>query len=817
MGGKVAAQGAVPIGVVWVERAGGTLAQARADFAAIKAAGFSNMKQLLFRTTLAQEPAAAAAYQASVFNAALDEGLVPWWYGVGGWECITLELLASLGIPASTPMAAVQADERMIAHQTGVLRARVARMASAPRITGLGEPGRGSAVVAAAFVPHFAEWLATQYGQNFTRLLIAWQYPWRDVTTTEFGNWTEAALAASAVTLSEPCPWTYCASGVSWDFRRYRDAMRFQADFLYADLARQVDASLAWDPEEPQRTGGQHVLDNYAQNGWDMRAQAALAARAGSLYISLHTPWHYNLMNGEIDRPLFHQAKLAADALRGGWVGEWESTGGPSSYSGGQGAAVDAGTMRRLLLGYLAAGMKGVGLWAWNARDRGQEGAEYALTNLQGGCGSRCAAAAAVARAAEAARWELWSATEAPLVAVLTSWENEALFARLALVGPPLPCSISECHDFTAAMAWDPVKARVGAARVLGDAGLPYAFLDARDVAAGALLRAPEWAGVRVLVLPHLLGLPADALAAVREWQLAGGRVVADAPFFLYDTSVPAGTDGTPPLADGAPLDGWGRIVDQASSASAALFGGAHVVDLQPLNNGFRHYAVCLPPAGEAPAPPGSPEPACAPGNASAGVLPLGRVGRVAELAPGAGTVRAWLAEVDPRPDGAGAVATALPAAVHARAGNGSSALLAFEAFRLAWASDAYPTVHDAYAGAQAAAAAVALDAVTDSGAIRAPWAVTVAPPRATASEGSLSVHRRLAFAADGARVDHVFLINSDPWPVTATFSLDAAAGRYGAATDAVSGATVPVVGGGAGFAIVVPARDARWVRAALL
>lgn len=135
------------------------------------------------------------------------------------------------------------------------------------------------------------------------------------------------------------------------------------------------------------------------QNGWDLWQQASLARRAGSMYLSLHLPWHYNLMNGEIDRPrahsggrrrgaplviscaltyrpsnpppppphrppppaVYHQAKLVNDYFRGGWTGEWESTGGPTLFSGGQSAAVDAGTMRRMLLGYLAAGMKARG------------------------------------------------------------------------------------------------------------------------------------------------------------------------------------------------------------------------------------------------------------------------------------------------------------------------------------------------------------------------------------------------------------------------------------------------------------------------
>ena len=90
-----------------------------------------------------------------------------------------------------------------------------------------------------------------------------------------------------------------------------------QVDLLITDQTRQVDAGLAYDSQEPQRIGGAHLLDNYAQNGWDLGAQAQLARRAGSMYLSLHLPWHYNLMNGEIDRPLYHQVCTRASTTMG--------------------------------------------------------------------------------------------------------------------------------------------------------------------------------------------------------------------------------------------------------------------------------------------------------------------------------------------------------------------------------------------------------------------------------------------------------------------------------------------------------------------
>lgn len=38
-----------------------------------------------------------------------------------------------------------------------------------------------------------------------------------------------------------------------------------QVALLNADQTRQVDAGIAYDPQEPQRIGGAHLLDNYAQ------------------------------------------------------------------------------------------------------------------------------------------------------------------------------------------------------------------------------------------------------------------------------------------------------------------------------------------------------------------------------------------------------------------------------------------------------------------------------------------------------------------------------------------------------------------------
>lgn len=106
---KIAALAPAHVGVVWIEREGETLEDIRADFAtsecrlsdearysakpavrrarpAVRSAGFTALKQLIFRTSLAIDEDDAWAHIEAVGNAALDAGLTPWWYGLGGWE-----------------------------------------------------------------------------------------------------------------------------------------------------------------------------------------------------------------------------------------------------------------------------------------------------------------------------------------------------------------------------------------------------------------------------------------------------------------------------------------------------------------------------------------------------------------------------------------------------------------------------------------------------------------------------------------------------------------------------------------------------------
>jgi beta-galactosidase len=74
-----------------------------------------------------------------------------------------------------------------------------------------------------------------------------------------------------------------------------------------------------------------------------------------------------------------------------------------------------------------------------------------------------------------------------------------------------------------------PVRARIGAARLLIDANVPWEHVTRKNLLAGLADR------YRVLFLPAQLALDADLLPLLRAYVERGGRVVLDAPGAWYD------------------------------------------------------------------------------------------------------------------------------------------------------------------------------------------------------------------------------------------------------------------------------------------
>ena len=92
-----------PVAAVLIEQPGDTPATISARMRQMRAEGFTAVKQALLAVPLTEDVPSYLNRTKAWFNAALDAGLSPWWYERGGWECLTQELLAELGLPLDAP------------------------------------------------------------------------------------------------------------------------------------------------------------------------------------------------------------------------------------------------------------------------------------------------------------------------------------------------------------------------------------------------------------------------------------------------------------------------------------------------------------------------------------------------------------------------------------------------------------------------------------------------------------------------------------------------------------------------------------------
>ena len=95
------------------------------------------------------------------------------------------------------------------------------------------------------------------------------------------------------------------------------------------------------------------LFANQASCLWDNTKLGKVADGIGT---SVHLSWHFEPVDGEVDRPVYIQARMTRDMAKGKPTACWEATGGPVQFSGGYGNSMSAGLMRRLCMAYLAAG-----------------------------------------------------------------------------------------------------------------------------------------------------------------------------------------------------------------------------------------------------------------------------------------------------------------------------------------------------------------------------------------------------------------------------------------------------------------------------
>ncbi|MCC5829422.1 MAG: beta-galactosidase trimerization domain-containing protein, partial [Phycisphaeraceae bacterium] len=300
-----------------------------------------------------------------------------------------------------------------------------------------------------------------------------------------------------------------------------RDFIAFATDHSFSRARPLLDLIRSIDPDHPIAIGAHQLFANQPLLRWDIPRWAKL----GDLFTtSIHLSWHFELVDGEVDRPVYLQARLTRDADKSGWTSCYETTGGPVQYSGGFGNAMTPGLMRRLTLLYLAAGNFNVAYWTWNPRPGGWEGGEYGMIDLAGELTPWAQEAGAIARAM--ARWnhELWESDDQADVAVLTSWDTDAVL-----------CLEPERHDLTgyrphsSGTPLQAVRSRIGAGRALINARLTFHYVDTRELADASLTR------YRAIYAPHLRSVDDQTLGRLLAFVEAGGRLIADVPFAFND------------------------------------------------------------------------------------------------------------------------------------------------------------------------------------------------------------------------------------------------------------------------------------------
>lgn len=495
----------MPVGSVYIQRPGEGEKEIRAHFQQMRELGFTALKQIQTIPGWSFEQVALIA---------LEEGIVPWWFGEGGWMPITPELMKEVGLPKKMSVKEARDHPKMIAWQTerykDIVRNWPAFQARQDSLRGSIESPQFRKVgpeLAPEQKPFFIQWVKDTYG-SIDSLNFAWnQY--------QYG----VALGGGAFTSWEDFEdrWEQLSSK---EYRHVRDIFRFKADLILESLDRTKNPFVSLEPQLPMRAGGEMgMFLPFSYRGVDMEGIAKKMAAYGSFYPSIHLAWHFDEIGHEIARPIYMQAALTHDYLKGGWSATWESTGGPQQFSGGKGGemfTVDEGIMSQLMYSYLAAGYKGFGFWSWSVRTAGWEAGEFSLLDRNNEVTPRAEKVGAIGKAARKYRDELWQGHKEPLVGVYADWDNEAIWATMSVRGR---------DEFR---QW-PIEARAGVSRALINANIPYEYVTARDLKAGLAARYP------IIYLPSVISMSRDVIRILETYVKEGGRLVMDTPSLWYN------------------------------------------------------------------------------------------------------------------------------------------------------------------------------------------------------------------------------------------------------------------------------------------
>jgi len=589
-----------PTGVVFIQTRDMSEDDIRGHFRLMREMGFNCLKQCIALPDFGT---------ARLHHIALDEGIIPWWFGEAAWEEPTPQLLGELGIDPGITRHQLRSNPLWIARQTQRLRAWAgedfhmgafrAFHGDSPHkgLPGTLPPAEWGLDPAAASA--FTQWLRERY-QTVEALRKAWNCKEPLIKqAVEVGTWEELEPCVIAIVNDE-----------KQEYRRIVDVLRFKADMQLANLRRRSERCRDQWPF-PVRAGGEMSLFlPFASRGTDFEGIGETMRDFGVLYPSIHPAWHHEEVMFEYLRPAYMQAAMCVDFGKGVWSAPIEATGGPQQLSGGKapffapvrdqvaGFTIDADTLTQLMLTWIAAGFKGWGLWCWNARTAGWEAGEFALLDRANRPCARTHAAARVAKAALRHSDELWQAHREPVVGVFQDFEADAFWAALSRGGRDV-------------YKYFPVFARIGAARLLIDHNIPHEYVTARNLRAGLAPRYP------VIYFPAALAVDEQLLVSLLAYVEQGGRVVMDAPgaWYGYDGRVLSTREGSAFERlfgcrirdyqfsranhrqwtwDGIPLEGFALDLEPTSASVVSTFhDGLPAVTSNAVGRGSAHVVAC--------------------------------------------------------------------------------------------------------------------------------------------------------------------------------------------------------------------------------
>jgi len=446
-----------------------------------------------------------------------------------------LSMLTQQGITLDEFKALPATDNRYLKIMDEFIKPIIIKYKDHPALLawgGWGEPHNANHHLYGNDTTFFANWLKEKYG-TIEALNLAWNYyPAKGQLVKSFED------AWKFTDAHNKNKWVHgfdVPVKLRWPiYGAQRDMIKYQAEKELNRTQAAINLIRKYDNNTPITTGSHNVFLNQPMLGWDIGEWARMADMH---FTSIHLPWHFSLVNGEVDRPIYMQARLTKDYFKYGWTSAFETTGGAVQYSGGYGNAMTPELMRRLTLSYLAAGNQSIAFWTWNHRDGGWEVGEYGMVSLDNQITPWAEEAGKVAKGMKKHIGELWEANNQPKVGILQVWDNDAM-----LLMEPERHDIQEgVDDFAKGTKMQAKKAQVGLARALINKNISFEYVTAQEIMEGIAAYYP------VIYVPHARAVSNELYEKLKEYVAKGGRLIADVQFgFIdeYGKLRPTGKDG---------------------------------------------------------------------------------------------------------------------------------------------------------------------------------------------------------------------------------------------------------------------------------